>query len=117
MNYYDEIKTKLIENENYARIKDYSKEKHKVETYYEIGKLLYEAGKHYGENIIGQYAIKLQEELGKRYTKRTFFRIRQFYILMKDIKVSALPTQLTWSHYMELLPLAENRESYQENIK
>ena len=30
MNYYNEIKTILIENENYARIKDYSKERYKV---------------------------------------------------------------------------------------
>lgn len=44
MNYYNEIKSKIIDNENYARIKDYSKEKHKVITYYEIGKLLTEAG-------------------------------------------------------------------------
>lgn len=48
MNYYNEIKTKLIENENYSRIKDYSKERHKLNTYYEDGKILSEAGKHYG---------------------------------------------------------------------
>ena len=33
MNYYKEIKTKLIENENYAKITDYSKERYKVQTY------------------------------------------------------------------------------------
>ena len=44
MNYYSEIKNKLIENENYARIKDYSKERYKVQTYYEVGKMLSEAG-------------------------------------------------------------------------
>ena len=87
LNYYNEIKTKLIENENYAKIKEYSKENHKVKTYFEIGKLLFEAGKHYGENIIGQYAIKLQKEFGKKYNKRTLYRIRQFYITFKDSKV------------------------------
>jgi hypothetical protein len=30
MNYYDEIKNKLIDNEAYTRVKDYSKERHKV---------------------------------------------------------------------------------------
>lgn len=53
MNYYNDIKTKLIENENYAKIKDYSKERYKVQTYYEVGKMLNDAGKEYGENIIG----------------------------------------------------------------
>ena len=32
MNYYKEIKEKLIDNEIYSRVKDYSKEKHKVIT-------------------------------------------------------------------------------------
>ena len=44
MNYYDEIKNKIIDNEVYGKVKDYSKERHKVITYFEIGKLLNEAG-------------------------------------------------------------------------
>lgn len=56
MNCYNEIKTKLIENENYSRIKEYSKERHKLITYYEIGKILSEAGKSYGEGIIKEYS-------------------------------------------------------------
>ena len=47
MNYYNEIKTKLIDNEIYSKVKDYSKERHKVITYFEIGKLLTEAGGKY----------------------------------------------------------------------
>ena len=54
LNYYNEIKNKLIDDEIYQKTKDYSKEKHRVITYFEIGKLLSEAGKHYGENIIGK---------------------------------------------------------------
>ena len=108
MNYYNEIKTKLIENENYAKIKDYSKERYKLNTYYEIGKILSEAGKHYGEDIIGQYAIKLQDEVGKKYNKRILFRMKQFYLLFHNSKVSPVATQLSWSHYVELIPLKDN---------
>ena len=32
--YYDEIKNNLIDDETYSKVKDYSKEKHRVETYY-----------------------------------------------------------------------------------
>ena len=103
MNYYNEIKTKLIENENYARIKEYSKERYKLNTYYEVGKILSEAGKHYGENIIRKYSIKLQEEVGKKYNRRILFRMRQFYLMFQNEKVSTLSTQLSWSHYVELL--------------
>lgn len=38
MNYYNEIKNKLIDNEIYSKVKDYSKERHKVITYFEVGK-------------------------------------------------------------------------------
>ena len=38
INYYDEIKEKLLKNEIYAKVKDYSKERNKVLTYFEVGK-------------------------------------------------------------------------------
>ena len=52
MNYYNEIKNRLIDNEVYSRVKEYSKERHKVITYFEIVKLLNEAGGKYGDNVI-----------------------------------------------------------------
>ncbi len=107
MNYYNEIKNKLIDNEIYERVKDYSKERHKVETYYEIGKLLYEAGSKYGENIIGEYSKKMVIEVGKKYNTRTLRRYRQFYSTFNK-KWSTLSTKLTWSHYTELLPIKSN---------
>lgn len=105
MNYYNEIKNKLIDNEVYSKVKDYSKERHKVVTYFEIGKLLTEAGGKYGDNIIDEYSKKLVVEVGKKYNRRTLYRMKQFYNMFIDIKVSQLATQLSWSHYVELLPL------------
>ena len=105
MNYYNEIKNKLIDNEIYSKVKDYSKERHKVIIYFEIGKLLTEAGGRYGDNIIDEYSKKLIVEVGKKYNRRTLFRMKQFYNIFSDEKVSQLATQLSWSHYVELLPL------------
>ena len=70
MNYYNEIKNKLIDNEVYSKVKDYSKERHKVITYFEIGRLLNEAGGKYGDNIIDEYSKKLVMEVGKKYNRR-----------------------------------------------
>ena len=103
MNYYNEIKTKLIENENYARIKDYSKERYKLTTYYEIGKILTEAGKHYGEGIIKEYSNRLTKELGKGYNTTSLKRMRQLYICIQ--KGATLWHQLTWSHYKILITI------------
>ena len=113
MNYYNEIKNKLIDNEIYSKIKDYSKEKHKVITYFEIGKLLNEAGGKYGDNIIDEYSKKLVMEVGKKYNRRTLFRMKQFYNVFSDEKVSPLVTQLSWTHYVILLSLNDyNKINY-----
>ena len=34
MNYYEEIKNKIIDDEVYQKVKDYSKEQHRVKTYF-----------------------------------------------------------------------------------
>lgn len=117
MDYYNEIKVKLIDNELYDKVKDYSKERNKVITYFEIGKLLNEAGGKYGDNIIGEYSKKLISEVGKKYNRRTLFRMKQFYNIFNNEKVSPFATQLTWSHYIELLPIKdESKMLYYLNI-
>ena len=59
MNYYENIKQELINNEINRKVKNYSINKSDLTTYYNVGKLLVEAGKHYGEGIIKKYAIRL----------------------------------------------------------
>ncbi|NLA32770.1 MAG: DUF1016 domain-containing protein, partial [Mollicutes bacterium] len=65
----------------YDRVKDYSKDRHKVSVYFETGKFLSEAGKEYGKNIIKQYSKSLMLEVGKKYNYRTLYRMRKFYEL------------------------------------
>ena len=117
MNYYDEIKNKLIDNEIYEQTKNYSKERHRVVTYFEIGKLLHEAGGKYGDKIIDEYSKKLVIEVGKKYNRRTLFIMRLFYSIFNSEKVSPFATQLAWSHYVELLPIKDyNKLLYYLNI-
>ncbi len=103
MNYYNEIKNELINNEVYKKVKDYSKNRSDLKTYYNVGKLLSEAGKNYGEGIIKKYSIKLAEELGKGYNTSSLKRMRQFYIMVQ--KGATVWHQLSWSHYKILITL------------
>lgn len=105
MNYYEEIKEKLLKSEIYDRVKDYAKDRNKVSVYFEIGKLLNEAGKEYGKNIIKQYSKKLMLEVGKKYNERTLYRMRKFYEIFSDEKLTTLWSILSWSHYRELIRL------------
>src|SRR5574344_746286 len=107
INYYVEIKEQLIKNEVYKRVKDYSKNKSDLETYYNVGKLLANAGKHYGEGIIKEYSIKLTNELGKGYSVTTLKYMRQFYLYKNS---QPLVDQLTWSHYIILLAIKDNNK-------
>ncbi len=81
MNYYDEIKKELLNNEITKKVKNYSINKSDLTTYYNIGKLLSEAGKHYGEGIIKEYSEKLTTEFGKGYSKRNLWLMLKFYEL------------------------------------
>ena len=110
MNYYNEIKTEILNNEITKRVKDYSKNKSDLTTYYNVGKLLSEAGKHYGEGIIKEYSEKLENDINLKYTERTLRRIRQFYLFCVVSKWSTLSTKLTWSHFCELLKINNTNE-------
>ena len=105
-NYYNEIKNELINNEVYKRVKDYSKNKNELSTYYNVGKLLIEAQggedkAKYGNALIKEYSEKLTNEIGRGYTFSALSRMRQFYLLSE--KIATLSQHLTWSHYCELL--------------
>ena len=99
----DEIKNKLLNNEITKRVKDYSKNKSDLDTYYNVGKLLSETGKYYGEGIIKQYSKKLIDEIDRKYDISTLKRMRQFYVIIE--KGAPMEHQLSWSHYKILLPL------------
>ena len=103
MNYYDEIKNELINNEVTKKVKDYSKNRSDLNTYYNVGKLLKEAGKHYGEGIIKEYSKRLTNEFETKFGITLLKRIRQFYIVIE--KGATMSHQLSWSHYCELLPV------------
>ena len=104
MNYYNEIKEQLINNEITKKIKDYSKNKSDLNTYYNVGKILSEAGKHYGEGIIKEYSIKLTKELRKSYSYRSLNYMRKFYNFQK---MQSLTANLSWGHWIELLSIKD----------
>ena len=109
-NYYEEIKEELIDNEVYKKAKDYSKNRHDLESYYNVGKLLVEAqgGEErakYGNGLIKEYSKKLTEEVGKGFDERNLRNMRQFYIFFQKQKWNPLDAKLTWSHYKELMKL------------
>lgn len=115
MNYYEDIKKELINNEINRKVKTHSINKSDLTTYYNVGKTLSEAGKCYRESIIKEYSKKLTNELGKGYGVTSLKRFRQFYLMVE--KGATLSHLLTWSHYVELLTIKDiNKLIYYINI-
>ena len=104
MNYYNEIKTEIINNEITKKVKDYSKNRSDLSTYYNVGKLLSEAGKHYGEGIIKEYSKRLTKDLNKKYSIRILYKMKKYYNYISSQKVPTMSAKLAWSHYLEIIP-------------
>ena len=102
MNYYNEIKQELINNEINKTVKKYSINKGDLNTYCNVGKLLLDAGKHYGEGIIKEYSKRLIDDLNIKYDVSSLNKMKKFYILIK--KMATVSPNLSYSHYVELLP-------------
>ena len=92
MNYYNEIKSELLNNEINRKVKNYSINKSDLDAYYNVGRMLSEAGNHYGEGIIKEYSKRLTYELGKGYSKRNLWLMLKFYELNE--KVQTLSAQI-----------------------
>ena len=110
MNYYDEIKSKLINNEVNRKVKNYSINRGDLNTYYNVGKLLLDAGNKYGESIIKEYSLRLTEELGPGYSQRNLRNMRQFYKVSQ--KWQTLSAKLSWSHYCEIIWFDDDKFQY-----
>ena len=108
MNYYEEIKKELINNEVTKKAKDYSKNRSDLNTYYNVGKMLSEAGKHYGKSILKEYSIRLTQELNNKYDVSYLNKMKKFYLLVQ--KLATVSPKLSYNHYVELLSLKDIAE-------
>ena len=108
MNYYNSIKEELINNEITKKVKSYSINRSDLTTYFNVGKLLSEAGKHYGDGIIKEYSKKLYLEDNIKYDVSSLNKMKKYYLLIE--KLATVSPILSYSHYVELLPIADINE-------
>ena len=108
--YYTAIKGLIINNEVNKSVKNYFINKSDLETKYNIGKLLSEAGKHYGEGIIKKYSIQLSNDLNIKNAKSNLYNMLNFYKMISNNIFQTVSGKLNWSHYLELLPLKNKKE-------
>ena len=71
----------------------------------------------YGKQILATVSQELMSEFGRGFTYTAIIRMVQFYQLFPDEPiVSTLSAQLSWSHFIEILPIKATlaREFYAE---
>ena len=119
MNYYEQVENLIKNNEINKKVRALQDNSETLLTYWNVGKLIVEAQggekrAKYGDGLIKEWGKKLSEKYGKNYGFRTLNRTRSFYLQFP--KVSTLLTQLSWSHYIYLLPIKNiNERNYYIN--
>ena len=104
----EEIST-LIEQTRHAVYA--SANKATVLLFWDIGRrissdILHNKRAGYGKQIVSALATQLTVRYGQSFESRNLRRMMQFAEQFPDHEiVSALPTQLSWSHFVEVLPL------------
>lgn len=78
--------------------------------YWNIGKVIMDIQQgderaNYGDYVLEKLSEKLTAEFGKGFSKRNLERMRKFYIYFPI--ATTLSSQLSWSHYLELLKIEE----------
>ena len=78
--------------------------------YWNIGKIIMEIQQgneraSYGDSVLNKLSQKLTAEFGKGFSKRNLERMRKFYICFPI--ATTVSTQLSWSHYLELIKIEE----------
>ena len=106
-NLFDNIKELVINSRNrvYTTVNT-----EMLNLYWNIGKAIMEIQQgderaSYGETILEKLSQKLTAEFGKGFSKRNLERMRKFYIYFPI--ATTVSSQLSWSHYLELLKIEE----------
>ena len=90
--------------------------------YWHVGKrirqdILKEKRARYGEQIVSALSAQLEQEFGRGFGSRNLFRMLRFAEVFPDPKiVSALRTQLGWTHFRAIITLDDplKRDFYAE---
>ena len=122
MDYFNEIKNLIEKIEINEKVRYIESNKEKVETYYEIGKLLYKAQKgekraRYGEELIKKWSKIFEKLYGTGYGLANLKNMRKFYVIFKKGYTVCSQFNLSWSHYKNLLKFDnENERNYYINL-
>ena len=111
-NIYAEIKNELVQSVIEKRVDTYFTNRNELTHYYNVGKMIVDAQggderAKYGDGLIKKISQRLSKDLNKGYSYRSLNLMRKFYLFQK---VQALPAQLSWSHFVELLVLNDYNE-------
>ena len=119
-NIYKEIKDELVQSTIDKKVDTYFTNRNELTHYYNVGKMIVDAQggedkAQYGNELIKKLSEKLSNELGRGYDITTLKRMRKFFLIIE--KGAPLAHQLTWTHYVALLPIKDiNEFNYYVNV-
>ena len=85
-----------------------------IKTYWQIGRYIIDFEQEgnikaeYGKQLMDKLSKDLTTKYGKGFSRSNMFNIRLLYVRYPEIE--KIPTQLTWSHYIELISITDDLE-------
>ena len=109
-NLFEQIKNIIEQTKQYVAI---SVNSSLTMMYWEIGNkinqdILKNQRAEYGKEIVVTLSRQLQDNFGKGFDEKNLRRMMQFANAIEKQKVVTLSRQLSWSHFLALLPLQES---------
>lgn len=120
MTYLENIKELIEKDIVFNRRIKLHEENNKLNTYFEIGRLIVEAQggekrAKYGNGLIKKWSKELTLNYGRGFDESNLKRMRQLYLTFQ--KGGPLGHQLTWTHYRYILPIKEeSKRNYYINL-
>ncbi|MCX2472909.1 DUF1016 N-terminal domain-containing protein [Pedobacter sp. MC2016-05] len=87
-----------------------------VLTYYEIGRMIVEDEQNgkdradYGKKLLVILSNKLTQDFGKGFSETTIKQMRSFYIKYAKGQTVSDKFKLSWSHYLKLMRIDDEKE-------
>ena len=120
MTYLENIKELIEKDIVFNRKIRLHEENNKLNTYFEIGRLIVEAQggekrAKYGNGLIKEWSKELTLNYGRGFDESNLKRMRQLYLTFQ--KGGAVPHQLTWTNLSIILPIKEeSKRNYYINL-
>jgi hypothetical protein len=109
--YFNKIDELISKRETTRYVRKYVENEETLITYWNVGKMLSEAGTKYGEGTIKKWSIVFTKKYGKGYNYRNLLIMIQYYISFLKMNPLGSHLNIAWSNLREIVKIKEENRA------